>query len=45
MLFFRSAASYKNMVKTKENKRKHVFSCFCSVYFPLVSEKSSMLFF
>ena len=33
--------------KTKENpttktrERENVFSCFCSVYFPLVSEKSS----
>ena len=45
VVFCRSAASLKNMVKTKENKKKHVFSCFFSVYFPLVSEKSSILFF
>ena len=30
---------------TKTRERENVFSCFCSVYFPLVSEKSSCLFF
>jgi hypothetical protein len=29
--------------KTKENQ-DIVFSCFCSVYFPMVSEKSSLRF-
>jgi hypothetical protein len=43
VVFCRSAASLKNMVKTRENKKKHVFSCFCSVW--LRRAKGSILFF